>query len=210
MSKKQALVLGDSALAHYHFMNAAEPHLLEILQDRFDLTFTEAYPDLTADILKANDLVINYIDNWGERGTVATGIALQRFVAEGGQLLSMHSGIIQRDPFFLEQMQGATFTGHAEYTTLNYRRTEVVHPITEGVEPFSMGEEPYEFLLDPIAKKEVVFEFELNGKTYPAAWVLTYGLGRVIYLAPGHDARSFAVPGFRRLILNSALWLCPA
>jgi len=210
MNKKTVLVLGDSAQAHWHFMNAAEPYLRTTLEDCYDLTFSEDYPALTLETLNKYDLVINYIDNWGERGTVAAGVALQTFVAGGGQLLSLHSGIIQRVPGFLQQMQGAAFTGHAEYATLNYKTTSVVHPVTEGILQFSMGEEPYEFQLDPLAEKEMVLEYELNGKVYPAAWVMTYGFGRIVYLAPGHDARSFCVPAFQKLIRNSALWLCPA
>ncbi len=207
MNQLKALVIGDTAEAAWHFMNAAEPHLKETLQDRFLLTFSEAYPDMTLELLKGYDLVINYTDNWGKRGTVAAGVALQTFVAEGGQLLTLHSGIIQRDPFFLEQMQGASFTGHADYATLNYRVTGDPHPVTEGVEPFSMGEEPYEFLLDPLCKMQMVLEYEFNGTIYPAAWVINYGFGRIVYLSPGHDARSFAVPAFQKLIRNSALWL---
>ena len=210
MSKQTALVLGDTALAHWHFMNAAKPHLREILEDEFDLTFSDDYPNLTLETLKLYNLIINYTDNWSERGTVAAAVALQTFVANGGQLLSLHSGIIQPNPFFLLQMQGGKFTGHAEYATLNYRRTDIIHPVTEGIESFFMGEEPYEFLLDPLAERELVLEFELDGRIYPAAWVMTYGFGRVVYLSPGHDARSFAEPSFRKLIRNSALWLCPA
>jgi uncharacterized protein len=209
MNRQSALILGDTALAHWHFMNAAKPHLREILEDAFDLTFSDNYPNITQDILKQYGLVVNYTDNWTERGTTAAGVALMTFVATGGQLLSLHSGIIQPAPYFLLQMHGGKFTGHAAYATLNYRRTDVVHPVTEGIESFFMGEEPYEFLLDPLAEKELLLEYELDGRTYPAAWVTTYGFGRLVYLSPGHDARSFAEPSFRKLIRNSALWLCP-
>ena len=209
MTKKTCLILGDTANAKWHFLDKAEPALREVLADAYELTFSEAYPDLTLDGLRAYDLVVNYIDNWAERGTVAAGVALQTFVSTGGQLLCLHSGIIQRNPFFLQQMQGGAFTKHEAYATLNYRNTEVVHPVTSGVEAFSMGEEPYEFLLDPLTERTLLQEYELNGAVYPAAWVIDYGFGRIVYLAQGHDARSFAVPGFRQLIRNSALWLCP-
>jgi uncharacterized protein len=209
MAKKKVLILGDTAQAKWHFLDKAEPALREVLGDVYDLTFTEAYPALTVDDLRHHDLVVNYIDNWAERGTVEAGVALQTFVSTGGQLLCLHSGIIQRKPFFLQQMQGGAFTKHEAYATLNYRNTEVDHPVTQGVGPFSMGEEPYEFLLDPLTERTLLQEYELNGTVYPAAWVIDYGMGRIVYLAQGHDARSFEVPGFRRLIRNSALWLCP-
>ena len=207
MKHKKVLILGDTAHAKWHFLDKARPALTEVLGDVYDLTFSEAYPALTLDELRGVDLVINYIDNWADRGTVEAGVALQTYVATGGQLLCLHSGIIQRKPFFLQQMQGGAFTGHEAYDTLNYRNTDVAHPVTDGVEAFSMGEEPYEFLLDPLTERTLLQEYEHNGTTYPAAWVIDYGLGRVVYLAQGHDERSFAVPEFRKLIRNSALWL---
>lgn len=209
MSKKKVLILGDTATAKWHFLDKAEPALREVLGDTYALTFSEAYPEMTLEDLRTYDLVINYIDNWADRGTVAAAVALQTYVSTGGQLLCLHSGIIQRKPFFLQQMQGGAFTKHEAYNTLQYRNTDVPHPVTDGVEPFSMGEEPYEFLLDPLTERTLLQEFELDGVTYPAAWVIEYGFGRIVYLAQGHDARSFAVPAFRKLILNSALWLCP-
>ncbi len=208
MSKKTALILGDTALAHWHFMKAAEPYLKETLGEQYDLTFSEDYPEMTSDALYRYNLVINYADNWGERGTVAAGVALLTFVANGGQLLTIHSGIITPNAPFLLQMHGGKFTGHAEYTTLNYK-TIGNHPITEGVGSFSMGEEPYEYELSLFSEREPILEFELNGKISPAGWVMPYGLGRIVYLQPGHDARSFAVPEFLKLIKNSANWLCP-
>lgn len=35
---------------------------------------------------------------------------------------------------------------------------------------------------------------------------LAYGLGRVVYLQPGHHAPSLRPPDYRRLVLNGALW----
>jgi len=208
MSKKTALVLGDTTQAHWHFMNAAEPYIRETLEENYELTFSEAYPDMTAALLNQYDLVINYADNWGERGTVPAGVALLDFVANGGQLLTIHSGIITPNAKFLLQMHGGKFLRHADYATLNYK-TLGNHPVTEGVGSFSMGEEPYEYELALFSEREPVLEFELNGTIYPAGWVIPYGLGRIVYLQPGHDARSFAVPEFQKLIKNSALWLCP-
>ena len=80
MTKKTCLILGDTANAKWHFLDKAEPALREVLADAYELTFSEAYPELTLDGLRAYDLVVNYIDNWAERGTVAAGVALQTFV----------------------------------------------------------------------------------------------------------------------------------
>ncbi len=207
MSKLKALVIGDTAKAHWHFMNAAESYIKVTLDDKYDLTFTEDYSTLTLAALEKFDLLVNYTDNWAEQGTVSAGVALQTYVANGGQMLSLHSGIIQPDPFFLMQMQGGRFVGHDPYCVLKYSVVGDVHPITAGIDSFEMGEEPYEFLIDPLAVRQEFLSFEYQGKTMPAGWFLQYGHGRIVYLQPGHDAKSFAEASFQKLIRNSALWL---
>ncbi len=210
MQHKRILILGDHTSVLWHPLTPAEPHLRETLGSGFELTFSEAYPDLTAETLAGYDLVINYIDNWQNRGTVSAAVALQGWVAQGGPLLTLHSGIITRDPFFLLPMQGGAFTKHEAYTTLHFHAVGDPHPVTAGVEPFDMQDEPYEFELDPFTPRNHILAFELDGRTYPAGWVIRYGFGRIVYLAPGHDGRSFAVPGFQQLIRNSAAWLTEA
>ncbi|MBT2293077.1 hypothetical protein J7E73_28985 [Paenibacillus albidus] len=39
-----------------------------------------------------------------------------------------------------------------------------------------------------------------------AAWCHRFGLGRVVYLMPGHHLPSFSVEPFRRMIKRGGLW----
>ncbi len=207
MAQKKVLILGDTAHAKWHFLNKAQPALTEVLGDVYALTFSEAYPALTLEELRNYDLVINYIDNWAERGTVAAGVALQTFVANGGQLLCLHSGIIQRKPFFLQQMQGGAFTKHEAYDTLNYRNTDVAHPSPMVWARSPWARSPTNSCSIPLTERTRCRNTSSTAPSIRPPGSSIYGLGRIVYLAQGHDERSFAVPEFRKLIRNSALWL---
>lgn len=76
----------------------------------------------------------------------------------------------------------------------------------EGIESFDIMEEPYQFDIDNLIETTLLLEYESEGKKWPAAWAHGYGLGRVVYLSPGHQLASFTVPMYRKLIRRSALW----
>ena len=67
-------------------------------------------------------------------------------------------------------------------------------------------EEPYQFDLDNLAETTLLLEYESEGRQWPAAWAHKYGLGRVVYLSPGHRPATFRIPIYRNLISRSALW----
>jgi type 1 glutamine amidotransferase len=131
---------------------------------------------------------------------------LLAFVAGGGGLLIVHTGVsLQRRPE-LSPMLGAYYEGHGPYGRLAYRATDVPHPITEGIGEFEMDEEPYRFELYPIANASVLMEYRDEEGTWPAVWAHSYGLGRVAYLQPGHHLPSFGAEPVRRLLANAARW----
>jgi type 1 glutamine amidotransferase len=73
-------------------------------------------------------------------------------------------------------------------------------------EPFDMDEEPYFFEFDSFLETVLLMTFKLEGQTYPAAWAHEYGLGRVVYLMPGHHLQSFKHAGYQKLIVGGANW----
>ncbi len=121
-------------------------------------------------------------------------------------MLAIHNGISVQRSDVLAQLIGAKFTGHPPYQPLNYYGTAKDHPLLEGVEDFAVDEEPYMFEFDPFANIRIFLEYEFEGKRIPAGWERAYGLGKVVYLQPGHHAPSFKPAAYRRLILNSARW----
>lgn len=83
---------------------------------------------------------------------------------------------------------------------------EQCHDIMKGIEPFELEEEPYRFIFDPFTDKTVLLQYEYEGDFWPAAWCHTYGIGRVVFLMPGHHEPSFLQPSVRSMITQAAKW----
>lgn len=206
MSKIRALLVGDITSPPWHPLEPARAALEEILGDAFELTSTEDYEEF-ARLDQANfKLCISYTDCWDRELTAAQTAGLLRYVAGGGGLLVIHTGISIQQNYELLQMVGGKFVEHPPIQPLQYYGTVDGHPLLDGVESFTVEEEPYVFEFDPYTKRNVFMEYEFEGKRYPAAWEHAYGLGKVVYLQPGHQASSFEPPAFRRLIQNAAHW----
>ncbi|MDB5084456.1 MAG: hypothetical protein JWN30_1342 [Bacilli bacterium] len=206
MSKtSNVLLIGDDTDAPWHPLEPARQELEGILGSEFELVSTEDYNQLAQLDCGQYSLCISYTDCWKRDLAPAQTAGLLRFVAGGGGLLVIHNGISVHRSYELAQMIGARFTGHPPYQPLNYYGA-ADHPLLEGVGNFRVEEEPYQFDFDPFAKKTVFLEFEYEGNRYPAGWEQDFGLGKVVYLQPGHHAQSFQPREYRRLVLNSAIW----
>jgi type 1 glutamine amidotransferase len=201
------LIVGDNgAAAEWHPLEPVRLELEGILGDEFSLYGTEGY-NAFADLEQTGyQLCISYTDCWKRDLTSGQTAGLLRFVAGGGSLIVLHNGISVQRRYELLQMMGAKFTGHSAYQPLLYYGTAEGHPLLAGVENFAVDEEPYMFEFDAFTKKTVFLEFEYEERRYPAGWEHTYGLGKVIYLQPGHHAASFKPRAYRQLILNSVCW----
>jgi type 1 glutamine amidotransferase len=80
------------------------------------------------------------------------------------------------------------------------------HPVTAGVADFELFDEFYEF---EFADDDVLVLAErtrADGVRIPVLYVREVGLGRVVYLALGHDARAWGNPGFRQLVRQAIQW----
>ena len=205
--KKHFMLLGDYAKPRYHPLRGVDDAITGMLNDMFetyDISITEDYPTLTLDDLRKYNLIINYIDTWDRANADFAG-ALLGYIAAGGRLLTLHSGIIAHSLPEIEQLVGACFTEHPPREPLEYTLAEA-HPITRGLEPFTIDEEPYKFVMDNLARVSVFMEYTYKGEKFPAAWTRTYGSGKSCYLSMGHEAASFANEGFVKLIKRSLLW----
>jgi hypothetical protein len=205
--KPKAILFGDYDSPHYHPVNDIDKVIIDILQDDLEIRCTEDYGNLTADDLATFDLVISYADCWKEKTSPELVHAILCYVSGGGSLLAIHNGIHMGADFELAQMLGARFDKHPEYATLDFQPVEPRHPITQGMDGWSMGEEPYQFVIDDFCEKTVFLEYTFDGRKWPAGWAIEYGLGRIVYLAPGHDLRSFQNPSFQEIILRSSRWV---
>ncbi len=204
-AKRKALVLGDYEDAPYHPLSAVEEEFVSVLGDEWELTFTDDYRVLEAGGAAGFDLFVSYADCWFKE-LEPSAAGLLSFVAGGGGLLVVHTGVALQKRRELSPMMGAFYEGHGPYGRLEYKATDVRHPITEGIAPFAMNEEPYRFELYPISGATVLLEYRDEEGTWPAVWAHEFGLGRVAYLQPGHHRPSFDAPEVRRLLANAARW----
>lgn len=206
---EKILVIGDYEKAEWHPLKGVDERLVKILKD-YDVTCTEDYSQLTSDELKKYGLLINYVDAWKTRGTRQSAGAILSYIAKGGSLLTFHSGIIMKSTPEMELLQGGRFTEHPEACDLTY--TPVLsknggkHHILNGVQPFTVFEEPYKLSMANLAEHEILLTYLHDGQSFPAAWTLLYGMGKVVYLSIGHQITSFNNEMFAKLILNSVSW----
>lgn len=111
---------------------------------------------------------------------------------------------------------GASFLDHpgGEGVPVPYE-IEIVdrdHPVTEGVESFQIASEQYYMHLDPDVHVLASSTFSgehwpwVQGARMPAAYVRSWGDGRVFYSSPGHAPAELRIPAAERLVRNGLEW----
>jgi type 1 glutamine amidotransferase len=202
LGSKKAIVIGNYTNVAWHPLKGPDKELADILRD-FEVEFTEDYDRFKNEIICQYDLCVSYTE---DRLTDEQVAGLLTYVLNGGGLLAIHNGIVVEARHEAAHLAGGRFRYHPDQKVLTYEPTETDHIIMEGIESFDIMEEPYQFDLDNLLETTLLLEYESEGKKWPAAWAHSYGLGRVVYLSPGHQADSFKNPMYRNLIRRSALW----
>lgn len=203
----KGVVIGDYFDATYHKLGAVEDELKEILSGKIKLTFTEDRDYFNYDKLSEFNICILYVDCWEKKLNEEQMAGLLCFTAAGGNILAIHNGISYQSNVEFAQMIGGKFIGHPPYQKLAYNIVKSEHPIVNGISTFEMDEELYTFELDNLCDKEILMTATDGKITAPAAWAKKYGKGKIVYLAQGHDKKSFKNESFRKLIKNSVEWL---
>jgi type 1 glutamine amidotransferase len=206
MEKRKALLLGDYSYPEFHPLQGVDEEISHILQDWMTVQCSENRKMLLKENLTPFDLCISYCDSRKEVLSPQQTAGLLSYVSGGGGLLVLHNGITLQGRYEIAQLMGARFLRHPAAGPLSFKVTAPDHPIMEGIEPFEIQEEPYRFDFDPFTEKTLLMEYEHEGEWWPAAWSLSYGLGRVVYLMPGHNQPSFQHEGYRKLLFQAAKW----
>lgn len=161
-----------------------------------------------------SELIVVNVGNAGP-GTPAEAAraGLRRHLEAGRALLVLHvSATAFPDWPEWEAIVGGRWV---EGTTFHPEQGEFsVHldpgsPITAGLTDFATHDEAYTALRIG-GDGTVLAHHELDGATYPLAWVHRYGDAPVVYLALGHDGRAYDTDGTRELVRRSASWLLGA
>ncbi|MFO0924959.1 MAG: PVC-type heme-binding CxxCH protein [Pirellulales bacterium] len=174
-----------------------------------EIDYTEDANVLAGDKLKSYDGLLIYanidqISPEQEKG-------LLDYVASGKGFIPLHCATFCfRNSEAYVSLCGAQFKSHGgeEFDTVNVAPD---HPIMKGFGGFRSWDETYVHTKHN-EKDRVVLEVrrqggQAAGKTEePWTWVRTHGKGRVFYTAWGHDARTWAQPGFHNLLERGIRW----
>ncbi|OKP99950.1 ThuA domain-containing protein [Paenibacillus sp. P46E] len=206
MTEWKALALGSYTEVKYHPFSGVDHVFEELFAGKLDVKSTEDYSLLSPDSLSAYKLVIAYTEFSDNKIAPEQSGALLSYVANGGGLLVVHNGISLQRNQELGVMLGAHFTHHPAYTELHMAVPATGHPIMQGITDFVIEDEPYYFDMQPYFETTVLAEYFHEGAHHAAAWCHEFGMGRVVYLMPGHHLPSFSVEPFRQMITKGGLW----
>jgi type 1 glutamine amidotransferase len=143
---------------------------------------------------------------------------LIEFVGKGGGLLLLHGGITTlNNSSKFSDLVGASFDYHPPQQQVQVKLENPNHPLVAAFpkEGFSHVDEPY-FYKNAYSKLNftplLYFDNALirnqrpnqelkSGKTY-VAWIRPEGKGKVMYIAPSHNAQSFENPALLQFFLD--------
>lgn len=138
--------------------------------------------------------------------------AFEQYVQQGGGALAIHSASASFKPFprYFDVL-GGRFVKHGpvEPITLCPPTTPpTTGPSFAGIPPFTLRDELYRHQYDPAIT--VQFEVKTGGEREPFVWSRSFGKGRVLYLAPGHQPGVFRSPQMQEILRRGLSWVCGA
>jgi type 1 glutamine amidotransferase len=139
---------------------------------------------------------------------------LSDYVEGGGGLVLVHfaCGAFQEFPEDFRKIAGRTWNprlrGHDPYGEFRVEIASATHPVTRGLSAFTVTDELYTCLAGdaPVTVLATAVS-KVDGRTYPMAFALAYGRGRVFHCVLGHDARSLGNDHVGRLFHRGACWV---
>jgi len=214
----KVLLLSGGARQHHGYRDQALV-LARGLEDsgRYEVTICEDGSILTSPGMSKYDVLIVHVDRRDPefKFTEEQQKALLALVHSGKGYVSIH-GADNAAPDWLpewREMLGGVFshvglpdskTKKGEFQVKIARKD---HPVTKDLPDFTLKDELYYHLqmkrpIEPLAVVEV------EGQTWPVAWVLDYGKGRVFHTVFGHrdfgpdKNEPLANPSFMKLVLQ--------
>ncbi len=98
-------------------------------------------------------------------------------------------------------------SGHTPRSVFPVKIVKDEHPITKGLTNFKTFDELYSKLQgDSPIEVLAAGDSDFSHKTEPLLFVRTFGRGRVVHNALGHDRKAIVNPGTRTLILRGVEW----
>jgi type 1 glutamine amidotransferase len=98
-------------------------------------------------------------------------------------------------------------SGHGPRAVFDANITAVKSPITEGMKDFKADDELYAKLQgDEPIEVLISAESDWSHKTEPLLFVHSYGKGRVVHNAFGHDGKALETPEVKEIIARGVVW----
>lgn len=155
---------------------------------------------------------IPYRDEWAFELSSAGQKAITSHVQKGGGLLALHTASICFDtwPAWRDVLGGIWVwdqTFHPPLGSISVEPAEDEHAILNGAQGFTLSDEVYHHLervpdAVPLLKAHV----EGSDESHTVGWSNTFGDGRVVYDALGHDAASIEQTDHAQFLRRAALW----
>ncbi|GAA4981702.1 ThuA domain-containing protein [Actinopolymorpha pittospori] len=139
--------------------------------------------------------------------------ALSDLVATGKGLVVLHaSNLFGFGPGGLDadrtgfELVGSRYISHGDAGSEGRFAVEVRggHPVTRHLDDFEIDDEYY--VIEHAPDVQILAERTTPAGPQPLVYVREHGLGRVCYIALGHDGRAWGNPGFRQLVRQATLW----
>ena len=143
--------------------------------------------------------------------------ALAEMVAAGKGAVAVHGANIMGwdgdkiaeawKPLF--KLFGSHYVSHGPGHHEGYHQVDVIapeHPIMQGVSTFKLFDEYYEFNQHDDDIEVLATRTRADGTKCPIVYTRNVGKGRVVYVALGHDMRSWGEPPARQILRQALRW----
>ena len=211
----RVLIVDDQSPGYYHMAGTALLLRNIIRQDkRFEVVLVEDAEVLGTDVPFDYDVILLHFKNYRvPKRDAAMKANLEKFVTAGGGLFVFHfaCGAFE-DWKGYEKLAGRVWEpqkpAHDPYGLFTVQIIDKTHPITANVGNFEIQDELYTCLRDSEVPIHVLAESvsKVDGKTYPMAFVLENGKGRIFHTTLGHDDKSLSAAGFQTMIKQAVAW----
>ncbi len=178
--------------------------------------------EVTYDRLKEYSSCVSLDEKWSREAGVESGAALISYVAGGGGLLAVHSGISLNEKYSLPHLTGAVKSGRNGKKLRVFRRHgSTDHVIMDGIDTFETESAPYSWgfesqmpgpryfspMTPMILKRSILFEYEHNKNSELAGWTCEYCLGRVVCIDAISDFEELKNEQIVKILRRSIEWV---
>ena len=203
-----------------HEWQKTTPLLVKIYKDSrlFIVNVTENPDTLTYSALKKFDVIVSNWNSWPDndfRMTREWERDFERYVKEGGGVISLHAGASSFYTWNEYHKIGigrwGKETHHGEQTRGKVYGFDQKHPVTKGFRDFYIQDEIWEktdICQGSKALASVTANDEKDGHllSEPALFVNQIGKGRSFFTTLGHNERALLNTGLQAILIRAAQW----